>query len=506
MTDILLPPWLRRSGMETRRLLLLALPICGAQLTQAGMGVADVMMTGRLSATDLAAVSVGASLWMPMMLFMLGTLMGLTPIVSERLGAGDHHRIRARVHQALWISLIMGTLVGLILRQLSAPIFQWMDVPPEVAALSSDYLAGVALGMPGIALFLALRAFSDGMSHTRPALWIGLLGLGINIPANYLLIHGGSGVAALLGPLTPAGLADLPALGALGCGIATALSFWTMGLAMLIYTRRSPIYTPVALWSRLTPPRPALIGELLFVGLPIGVAIFVEVTLFTVIALLVASLGEITVAAHQVALNITSFIFVLPLALGMALTVRVSHTLGAGRKRQARFVAWNGVVISLLTALINGVFLLLLGETVIGFYTHDVQVRALALSLIFLAVLFQLSDALQLNMAGALRGYKDTRVLMLITLLSYWAVGLAAGHGLATRGLGEISPLGVHGYWIGLIMGLTVAALLLGLRLRAVSRADHPLSTEPVDNSVESMSETAPAAGPITGHDNLNKK
>ncbi|MBK1673408.1 MATE family efflux transporter [Ectothiorhodospira shaposhnikovii] len=501
------PPWLRHSGRETRRLVLLALPICGAQLTQAGMGVADVMMTGRLSATDLAAVSVGASLWMPMMLFMLGTLMGLTPIVSERLGAGDSRRIRARVHQALWVSLAMGILVGLMLLQLAPPIFRWMDVPPEAAARSGDYLAGVALGMPGIALFLALRAFSDGMSHTRPALWIGLIGLGVNIPANFLLIHGGGGVAALLGPLAPPGLEALPALGALGCGIATALSFWTMGLAMLLHTRRSPVYRPVALWSRLTPPRPALIGELLFVGLPIGIAIFVEVTLFTLIALLVASLGEITVAAHQVALNITSFIFVLPLALGMALTVRVSRALGAGRPRQARFVAWNGVVVSLVTALANGVFLLLLGEAVIGLYTHDTQVQSLALSLIFLAVLFQLSDALQLNMAGALRGYKDTRVLMMITLLSYWAVGLSAGHWLATRGLGGAIPaLGVHGYWIGLIMGLTVAALLLGLRLRAISRPDPALSTDSVDNFVESMSETVPAAGPITGSNNLNKK
>ncbi|MFO7647111.1 MULTISPECIES: MATE family efflux transporter [Halomonas] len=462
----------RTSRRETRPLLGLALPICGAQLAQAGMSVADVMMTGRLSATDLAAVSVGSSLWMPLMLFMTGTLMGLTPIVAQLLGGRRVAGIRPHVHQALWVALALGIAAGLLLWFAVMPIFALMQVPQEVATRSAAYLSAVAFGMPGAALFQALRAFSDGMNHTRPSLWISLIGLAVNVPSNFVLIYGGEGLTGLLGDWLPAWVAGLPALGALGCGIATALSLWVMSLAMALYTRRSRAYGEVELWHSPTPPRWRMIGELLHVGVPIGVAIFVEVTLFTLIALFIASLGEVTVAAHQVALNYTSILFMLPLSLSMALTVRVGNTLGQQRPGMARRVAWNGILIALLVAGLNSLLLWLTAEPVIALYTHDPAVQRLTLSLVILAMIFQVSDSLQVNLAGALRGYKDTRVIMFITLVAYWLVGLAGGHWLGTRGLfGLVDPMGVHGYWVGLIGGLTAAALLLGERLRRISKA-----------------------------------
>jgi len=457
---------------QTRLLMGLALPICGAQLAQAGMSTVDVIMTGRLSATDLAAVSVGSSLWLPLMLFMAGTLMGLTPIVAQLLGAERTDTIRSRVHQSLWVALAMGVIVAVVLHQAVMPIFTWMSVPPAVAERSSAYLAAVAFGMPGSALFMALRAFSDGMNHTRPALWISLLGLAVNIPFNYLLIHGGTGLVELFGEQLPATLKALPALGAFGCGIATAISMWAMALAMLLYTRQSRAYGSVALWQTLTRPHLEQIRELLVVGVPIGVSIFVEVTLFTLIALFIASLGEVVVSAHQVALNVTSLLFMLPLSLGMALTVRVGNTLGAGNLATARFVAWHGIALSLVIALFNDLILWFAAEPVLALYTHNTEVQQVALSLIGLAMLYQISDSLQVNMAGALRGYKDTRIIMIITLIAYWLVGLGGGHMLGIGALpGLATPLGVHGYWIGLVAGLTVAAVLLGIRLHTISKA-----------------------------------
>ncbi|WP_227370797.1 MATE family efflux transporter [Halomonas sp. M20] len=462
----------RYSRLESAALLKLAMPICGAQLAQSGMGVTDVIMSGRVSATDLAAVSVGSSLWLPLMLFITGTLIGLTPIVAQLLGGKRSERIRPYVHQALWLSIALGILAALMLWFAIEPIFRLMEVPTRVTELSSAYLAAVAFGMPGVALYQALRAYSDGMNHTRPALWISLIGLGINIPSNYLLIYGGDGLVALFGEFVPTGLRALPALGAVGCGIATALSMWAMCLAMLLYTKRSRAYAPVVLWQALTRPYWAMMKELLHVGLPIGVAIFVEVTLFTLIALLVASLGEITVAAHQVALNYTSVLFMLPLSLAMALTVRVGNTLGMGDPERARFVAWNGLFVCLLIALLNDGILWLTARPVLELYTANQNVQSLALSLIYLAMIYQVSDSLQVNMAGALRGYKDTRIIMVITLLSYWLMGLGSGHLLGTVGIpGFVDPLGVYGYWIGLIAGLTVSALLLGWRLKRVSRS-----------------------------------
>ncbi len=458
---------------ETRTLVALALPICGAQLAQAGMSVVDVMMTGRHNATDLAAVSVGSSLWMPLMLFMTGTLMGLTPIVAHLLGGQRNNDIRPAVHQALWVALALGITAAGLLWVAVTPIFELMNVPPGVAQESAAYLSAVAFGMPGIALFQALRAFSDGMNHTRPALWISLVGLAVNIPFNYLLIYGGDGLVNLLGTGIPNSLQQLPALGAFGCGIATAISMWTMAISMALYTRRGNTYRSVSLWEQLTPPQWAGIRELVVVGVPIGVAIFVEVTLFTLIALFIASFGEVTVGAHQIALSYTTILFMLPMSLSMALTVRVGNTLGQQRLAMARKVAWNGITISIIVAAINSTLLWFTAAPVISLYTSNTEIQALALTIIALAVVFQLSDSLQVNLAGALRGYKDTRIVMVITVLSYWIVGLGGGHWLGTYGLGGVSePMGVHGYWIGLIAGLSTAAILLAWRLKTISQQE----------------------------------
>ncbi|MGO2008065.1 MATE family efflux transporter [Vreelandella alkaliphila] len=458
---------------ETRTLVALALPICGAQLAQAGMSVVDVIMTGRHNATDLAAVSVGSSLWMPLMLFMTGTLMGLTPIVAHLLGGKRNAEIRPAVHQALWVALVLGFTAAVLLWTVVTPIFELMGVPPAVARESAAYLSAVAFGMPGIALFQALRAFSDGMNHTRPALWISLVGLTVNIPSNYLLIYGGDGLVNLLGDGLPSALQQLPALGAFGCGIATALSMWTMAVAMALYTRKGHAYQSVSIWQTLTSPTLSGIRELVVVGMPIGVAIFVEVTLFTLIALFIASFGEVTVGAHQIALSFTSILFMLPMSLSMALTVRVGNTLGQQRSAMARTVAWNGIVISVIVAVINSTLLWFTAVPVIALYTSNTDIQALALTIISLAVIFQLSDSLQVNLAGALRGYKDTRIVMVITVLSYWIVGLGGGHWLGTHGIGDMSgPLGVHGYWMGLIAGLSTAALLLAWRLKWISQQE----------------------------------
>lgn len=462
---------------DAARLLRLALPILGAQLAQAGMGTVDVMMAGNDSATVLAAVSVGSSLWIPLMLLMTGTLMGVTPIVAQHLGGERRSAIRPAVHQALWVALAFGALSTAALWYLAAPLFTLMSVPAPVAEAATDYLQAVAFAMPAVGLYQALRAFSDGINHTRPALWISLIGLAVNVPCNYLLIFGGASAAELLG-VESSLLSQIPALGATGCGMATAIAFWVMCLTMGFYTHRARAYRGLDLWRGFSPPGRKRIGELLRVGLPVGVAIFTEVTLFAVIALFVAGFGETVVAAHQVALNFTSLLFMLPLSLGMALTVRVGHTLGQGDGDRARAVAWNGVMVALLAAFVIDLILLLFARSVVSLYSDNADVQALAASLMLLAILYQVSDALQASMAGALRGYKDTRIIMVITLFSYWVVGLGGGH-LMGRGSDLLLPafegLGVYGYWLGLIAGLTVAALLLGLRLGQTARC-YPLA------------------------------
>ncbi|GAB3674206.1 MATE family efflux transporter [Salinisphaera aquimarina] len=458
------------SRIEGARLIWLALPILGAQLAQVAMGTVDVAMTGHASARDLAAVSVGSSLWLPLVLFMIGTLMGLTPIVAQHVGARRFGAIRPAVHQALWVAAVLGLACALSIRFVAAQVFAFMSVPDDVASLAVRYLDGVAIGLPAIALYETLRFYSDGMGHTRASLQFALLGLAVNVVCNYLLIFGGDGLVALFGPQLPATLRALPAMGAAGCGIATAISMWVMFLAILTYTRLAPAYKRARYGAGFSWPSPSLIGELLRLGLPVGVAIFAEVSLFTVIALFLAGYGEIVIAAHTVALNFSSVLFMLPLSLGMALTVRVGQALGRGKLRHARFVAYNGVGCALAAAFVIDLILILAGPYVVSLYTSNAAVQRLAVQLLLIATLYQFSDALQVSIAGALRGYKDTRVIMVVTLLSYWGVGMGLGN-LLGRGIsGGFEGLGVYGYWIGLIAGLSVAAALLGWRLIRISR------------------------------------
>ncbi|WP_353224451.1 MATE family efflux transporter [Salinisphaera hydrothermalis] len=464
----------RLSRIEAGRLARLALPILGAQLAQIGMGTVDVAMAGHVDATTLAAVSVGSSVWIPLVVFMVGTLMGLTPIVAQHAGARRPELIRPAVHQALWVALVLGMASALAIVYAGPPIFALMDVPAAVAAPATIYLDAVAFGLPAIAIYETLRFFSDGIGHTRASLIFAVFGLAVNIVADGVLIFGGPGLTSLFGPGLPTWLANLPALGALGCGIATAISMALMALALFVYTRRAAVYAPSRTGPAWSAPAPALIAEQLRIGFPVGVSIFAEVSLFTAIALFLAGYGEVVISAHTVALNFSSVLFMLPLSLGMALTVRIGQARGRGKYRHARFVAWNGVACALGVAVLIDAILIFGGPYAVALYTDEPAVQALAINLLLVAALYQFSDAAQAAIAGALRGYKDTRIIMAVTLFAYWVVGLGTGYGLGEGWPGVFPGLGVYGYWIGLIAGLSVAAILLGWRLRHTADVTRP--------------------------------
>lgn len=444
-----LPAPIGNFRQHSQRLLGLALPLLGAQLAQTGMGVVDTIMAGRLSATDLAAVSVGTSIFAPLMLLITGTLLATTPSVAQHVGGKRYQALANVVQQASWLGLLM-VILGALLMANAMPVFQMMGVSGLVSERAQGYLWALIPGLPALAFFQILRCLCEGLNHTRPVLLISLFGLLVNIPANYVLIYGELG---------------FPQLGAQGCGFATSLSFWSMALLAAIYVHRAKSFNAFGIFHRWQPPHWRDIGELAWIGLPIGAAIFVEASLFTTIALFVGGLGDRVVAGHQIALNFTTILFMLPLSLSMALTVLVGQPLGAKRPQEAQAVAWHGVQLSLLVALISALIIGIGAPYVVRLYTLNTEVQTLASSLLYLAVIYQLSDALQVSAAGALRGYKDTRVVMLLTVPCYWLIGLGIGHILATGGIG-IAPQGVHGYWYGLIAGLTCAAIALLFRLR----------------------------------------
>ncbi|CAD5109603.1 MATE family efflux transporter [Zestomonas carbonaria] len=448
------PSRFARLRRELRALLTLAAPIMIAQLAVTSMGFVDAVMAGRVSPRDLAAVALGNSIWVPVFLLMTGTLLATTAKVAQRFGAGQPERIGPLVRQALWLALAVGLIAAALLALGAEPVLHLMKVDAELIAPSMGYLYGIAMGFPAVALYHVLRCFSDGLGRTRPSMLLAVAGLLLNIPLNYVLIYGHLG---------------FPALGGVGCGWASGAVMWFMFLGMLGWVRRAPAYRSSRLFERFDWPQREPIQRLLGIGVPIGIAVFAESSIFAVIALLIGSLGATVVAGHQIALNVSSMVFMIPYALSMAITVRVGQALGRHEPREARFAAGVGIATALTYACLSASLMLLGRHAIAGIYTPDPQVISVAATLLVYAALFQFSDAVQVSAAGALRGYQDTRITMLLTLFAYWGIGLPVGYALGLADwLGE--PRGPSGLWQGLVAGLTVAAAMLMLRLASSAK------------------------------------
>ncbi|HAU4927584.1 MATE family efflux transporter [Aeromonas hydrophila] len=444
---------MQRYWSEARQLVRLASPILVAQVAQVAMSFVDTVMAGQVSAVDLAAVSVASSFWLPIILLTQGIIMALTPIVSQLNGARKRDEVRPAVHQGFWLALALMVIPIAMLALYFSPLaLHLMKVDPVMAAKTTGFLHAIMWGLPAFVLFQVLRNFSEGLSHTMPTMVIGFVGLAVNIPANYVFIHGHFG---------------MPKLGGVGCGVATAIVLWAMLLAMIVYVKLSSHFKEINLFSRLARPNGSRIWRLFRLGFPIAMAIFCEVTLFTVVALMLAPFGAETVASHQIALNFSSLVFMLPLSIGVGVTIRVGHSIGEGQPEHARVAARTGLMLGMAVAAGTAALTVLLREHIASIYTDDLQVITLAAILLFFAAIYQISDSVQVVAAAALRGYKDTKAIFYVTIVAYWGLGLPTGMIL---GLTDwvVPRMGPQGFWIGFIVGLTGAALMLGARLRHI--------------------------------------
>ncbi|HET7308391.1 MAG TPA: MATE family efflux transporter [Gammaproteobacteria bacterium] len=434
---------------EARALLALAAPLIVQNLANEGMQLVDTLMAGRLSTATLAGVAVGGTIWMPVLLFALGLLMALSPTVAHLYGGGEARVVGTEFRQSLWLSQAVGWGGFFVLRH-AAPIFGWIGIAAPAVPAAQAYLNGIAWGLPGMCLFLVLRFTSEGIAHTRPLLFVALAGFVVNIFADYALIYGAWG---------------LPRLGAYGCGLATAIVLWLMFAALLAYIVRSRRYRPLALFARFEWPRRAPLTAMLRLGLPIAVSLFTEVSLFAAVALIMGTLGTKIVAAHQIAVNFAGTMFMVPMGVAMAITVRVGQARGRGDAAGARRIGLIGIGLCMSFMAASAITLTLIPGIIAGWYTDNAQVRDIAVALLGMAAIFQISDGLQVAGQGVLRGYKDTHVPMWITILAYWCIGFP----LAWL-LGVYWQLGPRAVWGGFIGGLSVAAVLLNLRFLRISR------------------------------------
>ncbi|MEL7291056.1 MAG: MATE family efflux transporter [Pseudomonadota bacterium] len=438
---------------EATKLIKLATPVLIASVAQTGMGFVDTVMAGGVSATDMAAVSIASSIWLPTILFGIGLLMALVPVVAQLNGAGRQHKVPFEIQQGIVMALLLSLPTCLVLMQ-TENILNIMDVEAVMTQKTIGYMDAVMFAVPAFLLFQALRSLTDGMSLTKPAMIIGFIGLLLNIPLNWMFVYGKLGA---------------PALGGVGCGVATAIVYWIMFALLMFYVITSQRLAKINLFEQWHKPDVKAQIKLFRLGFPVAAALFFEVTLFAVVALLVAPLGPLVVAAHQVAINFSSLVFMLPMSIGAATSIRVGHKLGESSVHGATVASRVGLLVAIILSLFTALLTLLFREQVSLLYTDNRAVIELAMQLLVLAAVYQVTDAIQVVAAGALRGYKDMAAIFNRTFIAYWILGLPMGYILAMTDW-IVEPMGAHGFWFGFIIGLSSAAVLLGLRLKWLHR------------------------------------
>lgn len=431
-----------------KNFLRLVVPVLITQLGLYAMNFLDTVMSGRSGADQLAGVAIGSSLWVPVFTGLNGILMALTPIVSQLEGAKNTKSVPKSVMQAVYLSVMISVIVILLGSLVLNPILEAMSLDAEVEKVARGYLIALSFGIFPLFLYGALRSFIDALGQTRITMFITLIGLPVNALFNYLFIFGKGG---------------FPELGGVGAGIATAITYWvTAIITVLIVCNMNP-FRRYKLFRTFYRPSLKAWKEQLKIGIPIGLAIFFEVSIFAAVTLLMSDFNTITIAAHQAALNFASFLYMLPLSISFALTIAVGFEVGAKRYKDAAQYSYIGIITAVGFALILSSLLIIFNEQVASIYSNEPEVIKLTTSFLWYAVFFQLADAIGAPIQGALRGYKDVNVTFMLSFVSYWVLGLPVGYYLA-----NFTSLGAYGYWIGLISGLTAGAVILFARLRYI--------------------------------------
>ena len=437
---------------ELGHLLRLAAPIILTQLSQMGMGVADTIMAGRYGAADLAGVALGGNLFWPTVMLMAGVIMAIVPTVSQLHGGGRQAEGGEVVRQAGWIALAGGGLL-ILAYQNARVVYELIGVDPLAIPIAVDYLDALSWATLPLLGYFGLRYLCEGMSWALPAMVVAFIGLLVKIPVNYWFIYGGAGV---------------PAMGGAGCGWASVVVIWLEFLILALVVMRSRMRS-TGVFARFSRPDWRQIWRLLKLGLPIGLTGFLEFSMFSIVTLLIGRLGVDIVAAHQIATSVGGLAFMIPMALGIAVAIRVGFNVGTGDLIAARRSGWVAIGVSLAFAIAAGATLFAFRGSIAGLYSNELAVITVAMELLVFVAVYQLVDDTQVTALGALRGFKDTRTPLMIALVAYWTVGLPVGVVLGFGWVVVPGFEGVRGFWVGLTSGLTVASLVLICRFAWLS-------------------------------------
>jgi MATE family multidrug resistance protein len=435
---------------SARRLAPLAWPVLVGQVAVLAFATVDTILVARFAAADLAALAVGGAAYLTVFIGLMGVVVAVGPIAGQLFGARQLVQAGRQVHQAVWVALGL-SLLGSTLLLFPAPFLALSRASPDVADKVRGYLFALAFSLPASLLFSVYRGFNTAVSRPKAVMALQVAGLALKVPLSSALVWG----VPLLG---------VPSLGVVGCGLATAIVMWAQMLIAWQVVQRDAFYAPFQIMGRGldAPDRKAILAQLRL-GIPMGSSILVEVTGFAFMAFFISRIGTTAVAGHQVATNLVSLMFMVPLAMANASGTLVAQRIGAGDPQDARRLGWHSLGIGLALAAVMGSSVLLGQRFVLGLYTSNPAVAAAAVPLIAWLVVFHIADAAQTIAAFVLRAYRIATVPVFIYVAALWGVGLGGGYVLAFNVGGQVPAAlqGAPGYWFASTAGLVVAGVAL---------------------------------------------
>lgn len=446
-----------KTGMwrDVRKIAALAWPVLIGQLAVIAFGVIDTAMVGRFSATDLAALGLGSSVYISIYIGLTGILVALQPIAGQLFGAGRESEIGEETRQALWLAVAL-TVIGFVLLFFPEPLLSLAKAPPALHERTVQYLRILSFGLPASLAFRVYSSLTNAVGKPRLVMFLQVGGLILKFPLNTWFIFGGAGVPALGGP---------------GCALASTLINWVSAAVGMTVLVKFEFFRPFGIFSRFSWPAFRRQVALLRLGIPMGLSYLIEVTSYTFMALFISRFGTTTLAGHQIAGNLGAVLYMTPLAIGIASSTLVSQALGARRFDDAASISRHGIGMACVLAFVYGAILLAARPHIIAAYTPDANVIAAAMPLVLIIVFYHLCDALQITTAFILRAYKVTLVPTVIYAIALWGIGLGGGYMLGFDVGGAVPAWlqGARGFWIANSLSLGVAGVGLFLYWRRVS-------------------------------------
>ena len=439
-------------SVASKRILQFMLPILLTMLTVAGMNALDIIMSGHASTADLAGVSVGNSIWFPIYTGLNGVIIALTTIIAHFLGQNKPQAVSAALKHGLYLAVITGAFIILIINLIINNIANFIQIEPYVQEVAIGYIRAISWGVIPLCVCNTLRQFIEALNFARIISLVFLSALPLNALINYGLIFGNWG---------------LPKLGGIGAGYATSLTYSLICLVLLILVTHQQPFASYRIFQSIQ-LNYKIFFEQLKLGLPIGFSIFLEMSIFSLTALIISKFGTVTIAANQAAFSAVTIIYMFLLSLSIALNIIISYELGANNPQAAKQFTNFGLKFSMLLSICVVIILFFTRSQVAALYSNDPIAQNLIKDFLVYVLFYQLADAILTPSQGILRAYKDVHMASYIALVSYWLVCFPVGYILD-----HYFNFGAVAYWNGFVCGMSTGALISLYRIRYLQKKTH---------------------------------